>query len=214
MEGSSIVNYMSMRDDLGEATRKLKAVLSDLGARAMIKMIFFDNFIHGDMHPGNILVNFDKDGRPHLVFLDCGIVYCSKTEGEHKALVDICIAFMQHDGRRAARLMIDNADGANRVADADAFVESVQQIVDDSASHSYFEHLGEYIVRICELARLHRVRLDPGYFHIAMALKVSEGISLSLDKDLDMVTKCVPVIMKARALKALGRNFSFVDDIK
>ena len=37
-----------------------------------------------------------------------------------------------------------------------------------------------------------------------MALKVAEGISLSLDKNLDLVTKCVPIIMKARALRALG----------
>ena len=49
---------------------------------------------------------------------------------------------------------------------------------------------------------------------IAMALKVVEGISLSLDKDLDLVSKCLPVILKARALKALGREtFSFVEDI-
>ena len=213
MEGQSIVNFMALRDELGEKTRKLKALLSDLGARAMIKMIFFDNFIHGDMHPGNILVDFDPHtGEPHLVFLDCGIVYYSKTEKEHSALVDICIAFMQHDGRRAARLMIDNNSGANRVHNAQGFIEAVQLMVDDAEHHSYFEHLGEYVVRICELARVHRVRLDPGYFHVAMALKVAEGISLALDKDLDLVSKCIPVIMKARALKAMGRDVLFDPD--
>lgn len=247
MEGKSIVTYMrSLQDSVGEevdgAAMKLKRVLSDLGARAMIKMIFFDNFVHGDMHPGNILVNFDAQGKPHLVFLDCGIVYFSKTEKEHNALVEICVAFMQHDGRKAARLMIDNNPGVNRVHNAEAFVEAVQTMVDDAEHHSYFEHVGEYVVRICDLARVHQVssfcsgyspkpffpithhrnlfslqfqvRLDPGYFHIAMALKVVEGISLSLDKDLDLVSKCLPVILKARALKALGREtFSFVEDI-
>jgi hypothetical protein len=49
-----------------------------------------------------------------------------------------------------------------------------------------------------------QVRLDPGYFKIAMALKVVEGISLSLNRDLDMVSKCVPIILKARTLQALG----------
>jgi len=215
MEGKSIVSFMQLRDDFETGAAKLKQVLSDLGARAMIKMIFFDNFVHGDMHPGNILVNFDKDGKPHLVFLDCGIVYYSKTEREHNALVDICVAFMQHDGRKAARLMIDNNPGVNKVQNAGAFIEAVQQLVDEAESHSYFEHVGEYVVRICDLARVHQVRLDPNYFHIAMALKVVEGISLSLDKDLDLISKCLPVIIKAKALKALGRDtFSFVDDIK
>lgn len=27
-----------------------------IGARALLKMIFVDNFVHGDLHPGNILV--------------------------------------------------------------------------------------------------------------------------------------------------------------
>ena len=218
-EGKSIVNFMTLSDDLsssgGGAVTKLKSVLSDLGARAMIKMIFFDNFIHGDMHPGNILVKMDKDGKPHLVFLDCGIVYFSKTEKEHNALVEICVAFMQHDGRKAARLMIDNNPGVNRVKNAEAFIEAVQVLVDDAESQNYFEHVGEYVLRICDLARVHQVRLDPGYFHIAMALKVVEGISLSLDKNLDLISKCLPVILKARALRAMGReSFSFVDDMR
>ena len=65
------------------------------------------------------------------MFLDCGIVYCSKSEAEHDALVEICLAFMKHDGRRAGRLMIDNAPGANIVQHADAFVEAVQGLVND-----------------------------------------------------------------------------------
>jgi predicted unusual protein kinase regulating ubiquinone biosynthesis (AarF/ABC1/UbiB family) len=31
---------------------KLKLKLSDLGCYSVIKMIFFDNLVHGDMHPG------------------------------------------------------------------------------------------------------------------------------------------------------------------
>ncbi|KAJ1442966.1 hypothetical protein B484DRAFT_389740 [Ochromonadaceae sp. CCMP2298] len=68
-------------------------------------MVFFDNFIHGDLHPGNLMVEVEN-GEPTMVVLDCGIVYCSRTEEEFKHLVDICIAFMKHDGRAAARHMI------------------------------------------------------------------------------------------------------------
>lgn len=33
-----------------------------MGARALLKMIFVDNFVHGDLHPGNILIRFnDKE---------------------------------------------------------------------------------------------------------------------------------------------------------
>lgn len=32
----------------------LKLKLSDLGCHSVIKMIFFDNLVHGDMHPGKL----------------------------------------------------------------------------------------------------------------------------------------------------------------
>jgi hypothetical protein len=37
---------------VGEALHKLKMKISDLGCRLILKMVFFDNFIHGDLHPG------------------------------------------------------------------------------------------------------------------------------------------------------------------
>lgn len=37
--------------------------------------VFIHNFVHGDLHPGNILVQDGRGGRgyPKLVLLDCGI---------------------------------------------------------------------------------------------------------------------------------------------
>tara|TARA_B110000090_G_C13017100_1_gene306506 strand:- start:154 stop:360 length:207 start_codon:yes stop_codon:yes gene_type:complete len=38
---------------------------------------------------------------------------------------------------------------------------------------------------------------------------VAEGISLTLNKELDMVSECLPVIVKAKAYQAMGmKNFS------
>jgi len=45
--------------------------------------------------------------------------------------------------------------------------------VHETEKHSYFEHIGEYVAKVCDLSRQHMVRLDPSYFKIAMALKVS-----------------------------------------
>jgi aarF domain-containing kinase len=213
MEGVGIEKFMNMPHEVDgvvdEKLKKLKSKLSDMGARSMIKMIFFDNFIHGDLHPGNVLVTFDKKtNEPKLIFLDCGIVFCNPDKETHNAVIEICISFMQHDGRRAAKLMMDHSKNTSNLkvtaADVEAFIEGVHQIVVDSEEHNYFEHIGEYVMRICNLARDYHVKLDPGYFRIAMALKVAEGISLALDKKLDMISKCLPVIVKAKAYQALG----------
>jgi predicted unusual protein kinase regulating ubiquinone biosynthesis (AarF/ABC1/UbiB family) len=47
-------------------------------------MIFTDNFIHSDLHPGNVLIRMQGTGKkdaageeimePIVIFLDCGIV--------------------------------------------------------------------------------------------------------------------------------------------
>lgn len=204
IEGSSIVNFMKMKPhDMNDGVTKLKLKLSDLGCRSVIKMIFFDNLIHGDMHPGNILVQFNSKGDPRLVFLDAGIVYSSKTEEDYKNLVEICFSLMKHDGYKAGRLLIDSSKNSN-IAGADAFCNGVQKIIDDSEDDAYFEHIGEYVSQICNLAREHSVRLSPAYFQIAISLKVMEGVTLSLNKDLELVSKCVPLIVKAKALRAVG----------
>ncbi len=95
------------------------------------------------------MVHFTPEKEPRLVFLDCGIVYYSKTEAEHNALVEICLAFMQHDGRRAGRLMIDNAPGANQVQHADAFVEAVQGLVVKRYAMCFFVIFSRILVLIC-----------------------------------------------------------------
>ena len=69
-----------------------------------------DNFIHTDMHPGNILVHITQSkisnallfkSKPHVVFLDVGMTTeLSKKEREN--LLDFFKAVTIRDGRSAA----------------------------------------------------------------------------------------------------------------
>ena len=36
-----------------------------------------------------------------------------------------------------------------------------------------------------------------------MALKIVEGVALSLNRELDMITKCLPIVVKAQTTKQL-----------
>lgn len=68
-----------------------------------------DNFIHADMHPGNILVRkndtqkglFRSKKKPHIVFLDVGMTAeLSKTDRDN--LLGFFKAVARRDGRTAA----------------------------------------------------------------------------------------------------------------
>lgn len=44
--------YHLQAEGVDDKISALKLKLSDLGCHSVIKMIFFDNLVHGDMHPG------------------------------------------------------------------------------------------------------------------------------------------------------------------
>ena len=50
----------------------IQSQIGQLGLQAFLKMVIWDNFIHADLHPGNILVSV-SNGRASPVLLDFGM---------------------------------------------------------------------------------------------------------------------------------------------
>jgi hypothetical protein len=53
-------HYHHLPPPQDKALEDLKLKISDLGVRLILKMVFFDNFIHGDLHPGNLMVEVEN----------------------------------------------------------------------------------------------------------------------------------------------------------
>src|SRR5262249_46874727 len=76
-----------------------------LGARlldVLLKMLFEDGFFHGDLHPGNILV--DRAGTIGLI--DFGLAG-EFTERQRENLLDLLIGMAQEDYALVARVLFD-----------------------------------------------------------------------------------------------------------
>jgi len=201
VEGTPINQYMKKT-----VPKKLQVKISELAARIMLLMVFRDNFVHGDLHPGNILVQETSTG-PKIVLLDCGIVTQVAKE-RHGALVDTCLAFLYWDGRKAAQTMLDHSSKnlcANKEQE-ELFVAGIQKIVEKSKESVYFENVGSYIAEICRLSCQYRVKLISDFLQVALAVKVVEGISLALDSDLDLTSKAIPIVLKAQAKLLLKKT--------
>ena len=88
-----------------------------------MKMIFLDNFLHMDLHPGNVMVVSRPNGRGNdvftLAFIDAGMV-TELSPVDHKHLSGILGAMFRFNGPEAARLMVENqlADGGLQVGAA------------------------------------------------------------------------------------------------
>lgn len=117
-----------------EGHRTDREELAKIGLSTVMKMIFLHDFVHGDLHPGNIIVdrNTKAWGSPlRLNMIDCGLVV-EMGEQDHVNLVKVLGAFIKKDGILAGQLMIDTAKKCQATEkDMDLFCKGIQQIVDD-----------------------------------------------------------------------------------
>jgi len=123
------------------------------GLQSFLQMLLWDNFVHADLHPGNILVRLvDRRGRVRwdtpitpqlvelacleelgvqLVYLDTGLVTRLSTR-DFENFCDLFAALvLAGDGYRAGRLLIERAPASSRrnVVDEQGFCREMDRIV-------------------------------------------------------------------------------------
>ncbi|KAG9433660.1 aarF domain-containing protein kinase 2 isoform X1 [Apis mellifera carnica] len=166
-EGSPISNY------LDDQNTKLQGKLARMGVKTILKMVgnlvnfrfnigiefidffnynlssklqvFNDNFIHCDLHPGNILVqtNYESSGKistwfwrfidrnylptyPRLVILDCGLVV-SLNDRCRQNLKDVFRSVVMGKGELAAEYILEHSSHVS--IDPDGFKNAIKNIV-------------------------------------------------------------------------------------
>lgn len=153
-----ISNYLTDSSELGVET--CKALASTL-LRSFLKMVFLDNFVHGDLHPGNVLVQTSVIERPPtkqhqligflnmwhdtkaspsktevkrtIVFLDAGIA-TSLSPDDQKNLRDLFRAVILNEGETAGRLMVERAkyERCSQIeGEVDKFARGIGEIVSE-----------------------------------------------------------------------------------
>lgn len=107
--------------------------LAQIGLQTFLKMVFTTNFVHGDLHPGNLLVSRREDnGEPRLVFIDAGIV-CKLDEVDRENFCALFHAVVVGDGKLAGSLMIDRAR-EQKCTNPEAFCAGVDELVQRARS--------------------------------------------------------------------------------
>ncbi|KAI4977641.1 hypothetical protein ZWY2020_014195 [Hordeum vulgare] len=115
--GESVARFV----DETEGNTRMKKDLAHIGTYAFLKMLLEDNFIHADMHPGNILgrLNESKNKRkaifrskPRIVFLDVGMT-AELSVAERDNLKQFFKAVAVRDGRTAAKCTLKLSENQN-----------------------------------------------------------------------------------------------------
>ena len=179
IEGSKILKWQGSGADPKKLAR--------IGFRVMLKMVFVDGFVHADLHPGNLLVT--PDGR--VAILDLGLV--GEMDDVHRgAFARYFGAWARGDGKTMAEVMTQHSP-SRVIRDPAGFEAAVCEFV----GRYYGKRLGEVEVSkvmfdMMSILRRHRVRANPTFTLVNIAIAVVEGIGKQLDPDVDLIAEAAP----------------------
>jgi ubiquinone biosynthesis protein len=184
--------------------REERSRLIDLGAAAIIRMLYRDGFFHADLHPANLLVLPGAGDAPARIgFIDLGMVGRFETRFRRHMLY-YYHALVSGDPDGAATFLTDMAD-VDRGGDPAGFRRAVTDLSRRFLLRSERGEISiaQLILESIGLGARYRV-----YFPVEMTLMVKalvtfEGVGRTLDSQLDVV-----VLSRHHVTKVLKGEFT------
>ncbi|PQQ07338.1 hypothetical protein Pyn_06772 [Prunus yedoensis var. nudiflora] len=214
-----------------EGNEPIKNALAHIGTHALLKMLLVDNFIHADMHPGNILVRVSRCKspskqlfrlRPHVVFLDVGMT-AELSKRDQLNLVEFFKAVALRDGRAVAECTL-RLSGQQDCPNPRAFIENIVTHLDIyrnkfmsislTGSRKIFQiwyspdgdiiHAADCMHQLLEKVQRHKVRIDGNVCTVMVTTLVLEGWQRKLDPGYDVMQTLQTLLFKADWAESLS----------
>ncbi|KAM4553339.1 LOW QUALITY PROTEIN: putative aarF domain-containing protein kinase 2 [Fundulus diaphanus] len=145
-ESEPISNYLS-----SEIPQEVKQRIARMGVDTLLKMVFVDNFVHGDLHPGNILVQRKVEDSFPLQALP--LIWVNALESQQgidqlyldeRTFLEFSCVVLQ--GERVAELILNHAR-ANECKDVALFKKEMADLVDHAVCNTL--SLGKVLLAFC-----------------------------------------------------------------
>jgi len=183
-----------------------------------------DNFVHADLHPGNILVritNGDQqfaqlqdikqltDPVTQIIILDCGLVSELDTH-ERESFILLLAAVAAKNGKKGAKLMIERAQ-ENNCLDPAKFEEEMDALFTTISKQPLGQvRIGMALGNILNLVRKYQVKIDSHFATLIVGIIVLEGLGRQLNPDLNLLQEALPYLYKipeaAQILKEYAKS--------
>ncbi|GFP78566.1 probable serine/threonine-protein kinase abkc [Phtheirospermum japonicum] len=180
--GESILHYVDRLKGHGY----VKTALAHIGTHALLKMLLVDNFIHADMHPGNILA---------------WTAELSKKDRDN--LLEFFKAVALRDGRSAAECTL-RLSNKQKCPYPEEFIEDVDSTFKFWGSgEGDFVHPADCMQQMLEQVRRHRVNIDGNICTVIVTTMVLEGWQRKLDPEYDAMGALQTLLFKADLVDSL-----------
>lgn len=205
--GESVSHYVDDQD----GHERIKSALAHIGTHALLKMLLVDNFVHADMHPGNILVrvvrpkntnNTLRKSRPHVVFLDVGMT-AELSSNDRVNLLEFFKAVARRDGRTAAESTLKLSKQQN-CPNPKVFIEEVERAFSFwGTPEGDIIHPADCMHQLLEQVRRHKVNVDGNVCTVMVTTLVLEGWQRKLDPDYNVMKTLQTLLFKEDWAKSL-----------
>lgn len=159
-------------------------------ATVFFNQVFRDGFFHGDQHPGNILV----DAHGNIVAVDFGIMGRLDT-ATRAFLAEMLLALLARDYLRLAEVHVEAGylpAGQPLPAFAQALRSVCEPIFDRPLQDISFARL---LARLLSLSEAFDMPVQPQLLLLQKNMMMAEGVSRSLDPELNIWTLAEPLIV-------------------
>ena len=171
-----------------------------LGVDTYLKMLLRDNFLHSDLHPGNILYHREADAgcrieagsRPdfenvRLVLLDFGIADALPKDVRDRFLTFL-FSLARQDGVAAANSLLTWSDAQTCVgAQADGLRADIARLVDEKcALRRASVDIDDVLKRVLTILRARGVSVDAVFASLVVSMCVLVGFATALDENLNL----------------------------
>ena len=192
--------------------RPINREIAALGVDTYLKMVLTDNFVHADLHPGNLLARTvpcstsssrssstsssrsssrSTEVKAQLVMLDFGLAQeLSPQERQH--FISFIMNIGSGDGVSAARHVLAWGED-QRCIDKASFIKEMDQLFKRECDIAKVDIDADTVLReVFGLARKYHVTIDCSYAALAISVAVISGFSKSLDPNLCILHASIP----------------------
>lgn len=202
-EGMDVNKFVELPHD---DHKDLRVALANLGIVTYLKMLIMDNFLHGDLHPGNQKIQIDPNtGDARLVILDAGLVFSLKKK-DRKKLIDIFMAISDKNGPKLAFVMCSSDDRFKAffekqtgntldIQRLDKYETEMNHFIKDVFQMENKKvRVGEAFTNCLDVGRRNQIPMESVFSGIIIATAIIEGLGRRLNPEMDFVSECRPAL--------------------